>query len=113
MPRIAYVNGAYRQLAEAAVSVEDRGFQFADGVYEVIGVRRGRWLDQEAHLRRLGRSLAAIRIAWPVTPAVLVHILGETLRRNRLADALVYLQITRGAAKRDQPFPDPPVSPTF
>jgi D-alanine transaminase len=113
MPRIAYVNGAYRPLSASAVSVEDRGFQFADGVYEVVGVRGGRWLDLEAHLRRLGRSLDAIEIAWPMSTAALTHILGETLRRNRLSDALVYLQITRGAAKRDHPFPDPPVTPTL
>jgi len=107
MPRIAYVNGVYRRLADAGVSVEDRGFQFGDGVYEVIAVRGGRWLDRDAHLRRLRRSLVALQMAMPMSAQALGLVLQETLRRNRLTDALIYMQVTRGVARRDHVFPDP------
>jgi D-alanine transaminase len=113
VPRIAYVNGAYRRLADAAVSIEDRGYQFADGVYEVFAVRAGRWLDRAGHLRRLARSLGELEIAPPMATPALELVLDETLRRNRLANALVYLQVTRGVARRDHPFPDPPVPPAL
>jgi D-alanine transaminase len=105
MARIAYVNGRYRPLNEAAVAVEDRGYQFADGVYEVIKVLRGRPRDLERHLDRLERSLAALDIAPPMPRRALTSVLDETLRRNRLADALLYLQITRGVAPRNHLFP--------
>jgi D-alanine transaminase len=105
MARIAYVNGRYRPLQSAAVAVEDRGYQFADGVYEVIKVLRGRPCDLERHLDRLARSLAALEIAPPMTRRALVSVLHETLRRNQLGDALLYLQITRGAAPRNHLFP--------
>jgi D-alanine transaminase len=105
MPQIAYVNGRYRPLRGEAVALEDRGYQFADGVYEMIKVLRGRFCDLERHLDRLQRSLAALEIAPPMTRRALGSVLGETLRRNRLADALVYLQISRGTAPRNHVFP--------
>jgi D-alanine transaminase len=105
MARIAYVNGRYRPLQGAMVAVEDRGYQFADGVYEVIKALRGEPRDLERHLDRLARSLAALDIAPPMTRRALVSVLHETLRRNRLGDALLYLQITRGTAPRNHLFP--------
>jgi D-alanine transaminase len=105
MARIAYVNGRYRPLQSATVAAEDRGYQFADGVYEVIKVLGGRACDLERHLDRLGRSLAALDIAPPMTRRALESVLFETLRRNRLTDALLYVQITRGAAPRNHLFP--------
>ena len=105
MARIAYVNGRYRPLRSEAVAPEDRGYQFADGVYEVIKVLGGRFCDLERHLDRLQRSLAALEIAPPMPGGALVSVLAETLRRNRLSDALVYLQITRGTAPRNHLFP--------
>lgn len=107
MPRIAYVNGRYLPLSKAAVSVTDRGFQFADSVYEVIGLRDRRLLDCDGHLARLARSLGEIGMALPLSLAALGRILAETIRRNRLEDGLVYLQITRGSAPRDHAFPVP------
>lgn len=112
MPRIAYVNGHYGALAEAMVHVEDRGFQFADAVYEVWAVLGGRLSDSEGHFERLERSLGELRIALPMTRAALRRVLGETVRRNRIRDGLVYLQVTRGQARRDHAFPDPAPHPT-
>ena len=111
MSRIAYVNGRYRPLRSAAVNVEDRGFQFADGVYEVIAVVDGRCVDLAEHLDRLDRSLAALRIPQPMSRAVLSSVVEETARRNRVGDGLIYLQISRGVARRDHPFP-PDAKPT-
>jgi D-alanine transaminase len=105
MARIAYVNGRYRPLHGAAVAAEDRGYQFADGVYEVIKVLTGQPRDLKRHLDRLARSLAALEITPPMTRRALESVLHETLRRNRLATALVYLQITRGTAPRNHLFP--------
>ena len=105
MARIAYVNGRYRPLQSATVAAEDRGYQFADGVYEVIKVLRNEPRDLERHLDRLARSLAALDIAPPMTPPALLSVLHETLRRNRLANALLYVQVTRGAAPRHHVFP--------
>jgi D-alanine transaminase len=105
MARIAYVNGRYRPLQSAAVAPEDRGYQFGDGVYEVIMVLGGRFHDLERHLDRLQRSLAAIEIPPPMARPALLSVLGETLRRNRLSDALVYLQVSRGTAPRNHAFP--------
>jgi len=103
--RIAYVNGRYVPHAEAAVHIEDRGYQFADGVYEVLAVYKGRLIDEEGHVRRLDRSLRELRIDWPVTPRVLAVLMREVVRRNRLQDGVIYLQVTRGVAPRDHPFP--------
>lgn len=113
MARIAYVNGRYGPLAEAAVHVEDRGFQFADGIYEVWAVMDGRLADADGHFERLWRSLGELRMRAPMSRAALSQVLRETLRRNRLRDGLLYLQITRGAARRDHAFPDPEVAPTL
>lgn len=105
MTRIAYVDGRYLPLAQAAVPVEDRGLQFADSVYEVAKRVAGRLVDLDRHLDRLERSLEAIALAPPMRRAALRAVLDELLRRNRLADALVYLQVTRGTAPRHHLFP--------
>jgi D-alanine transaminase len=107
MPRIAYVNGRYLPLAHARVSVEDRAFQFADAVYEVFALRRGALLDVDGHMTRLARSLRELRISAPMSEAALRHVICETVRRNALADGLVYLQVSRGAGRRDHGFPPP------
>lgn len=113
MPRMAFVNGRYEPLSEASVSVEDRGFQFADAVYEVLALKSGKLLDFPAHLERLHRSLAAIEIAQPMSDGALRHVIAETVRRNGLADALIYVQISRGAAPRDHTFPGNETRPTL
>jgi len=105
MSRIAYVNGRYVPHREAAVHVEDRGYQFADGVYEVVCVHGGRIIDEEPHLDRLERSLRELRIAMPMGRPAYRHVTRELVRRNRVTDGIVYTQITRGVARRDHPFP--------
>ena len=105
MSRIAYVNGRYVPHAHAMVHVEDRGYQFADGVYEVCEVREGRLVDERRHLERLKRSLAEIRMQAPMSNAALAVVVRETLRRNRVRDGFLYLQITRGVARREHAFP--------
>jgi D-alanine transaminase len=112
MGRIAYVNGRYRPHGEAVVHIEDRGFQFADGVYEYFSVFAGKLADAEGHLERLWRSLSEIRIRPPMSEAALMVVLHETVRRNRIRDGSVYLQITRGAASRDHAFPHPSTVPS-
>ena len=112
MSRIAYVNGRYLPLAQAAVSIEDRGYQFADGVYEVCEVRAGRLVDERRHMARLDRSLREIRLARPMSLAALSVVLHETVRRNRVHDGIVYLQITRGVARRDFAFPPADTAPS-
>ncbi len=111
MSRIAYVNGSYQRHAEAGVAIEDRGLQFADAVYEVWSLRHGVLLDSEGHFTRLERSLNELRIAMPMGIAALKAVIAETVRRNRLRDGLVYLQITRGVAPRNHVFPTTPVAP--
>lgn len=105
MSRIAYVNGRYVRHAEASVHIEDRGYQFADGVYEVCEVRHGVIVDLTRHLDRLGRSLSELRIEWPMHRAALVRVIREVLKRNRVTNGLFYLQVTRGVARRDHVFP--------
>lgn len=105
MSRVAYVNGCYQAHSQAVVHIEDRGFQFADGVYEVWGVFGGRLADFDGHMTRLHRSLNELQIAIPMTPAALKQVLDETIRRNRVRDGIVYLQVTRGTAPRDHAFP--------
>jgi D-alanine transaminase len=105
MSRIAYVNGRYLPHAQAAVSIEDRGYQFADGVYEVCEVNGGKLVDETRHMARLDRSLRELRMARPMSAKALSHVLRETVRRNRVRDGIVYLQVTRGVAPRDFPFP--------
>ncbi|MGE5165248.1 MAG: D-amino-acid transaminase [Sphingobacteriales bacterium] len=105
MSRVAYVNGRYLRHSEAKVAIEDRGYQFADGVYEVCEVRGGRLVDESRHMGRLDRSLRELKIARPMSPSALGVVLRETIRRNRVRDGIVYLQVTRGTARRDFPFP--------
>jgi D-alanine transaminase len=107
MTRIAYVNGRYIRHAEAAVSINDRAFLFADGIYEVIEIFEGQLFDEEGHLERLARSAKELRLTLPVGAAALKMILRELVARNRVAYGHVYLQITRGAARRDHFFPKP------
>ncbi|MCQ4629695.1 D-amino-acid transaminase [Shinella sp. CPCC 100929] len=109
MPRIAYVNGRYVRHADAAVHIEDRGFVFADAVYEVCQVQRGFIVDLTRHLDRLDRSLSEIRIRPPMPRAALSGIMRQVLRRNHVVNGMVYLQVTRGVAKRDHVFPSPDV----
>ena len=105
MSRVAYVNGLYLPHRRAAVHVEDRGYQFADGVYEVIAVKNGRFVDDTPHLERLDRSLRELEIAPPMSRAALRVVMAEMLRRNRIRDGILYIQMTRGVAARDHPFP--------
>jgi D-alanine transaminase len=105
LSRIAFVNGRYVPFALAAVHIEDRGYQFADGVYEVCEVREGRIVDERRHMQRLSRSLGELRIPAPMTPKALGFVLRETVRLNRVRDGLLYLQVTRGVARREHAFP--------
>ena len=112
MSRIAYVNGRYLPHAAARVHVEDRGYQFADGVYEVCEIRNGRIVDETRHLDRLERSLRELAIRRPMGRAALGTVFREVIRRNRVRDGLVYLQVTRGVARRDHVFPSPDTPPS-
>jgi D-alanine transaminase len=105
MSRIAYVNGRYCPLRDASVNVEDRGYQFSDGVYEVCEVLGGKLIDERRHIERLQRSLSELRIEMPMTPQALSVIFHEVVRRNRIRWGIVYLQITRGVSRRDHAFP--------
>jgi D-alanine transaminase len=113
MSRIAYVNGRYVPFREACVHIEDRGYQLGDGVYEVCEIRDGSLVDERRHMARLERSLAALRIGMPVSPAALRFVFEEMLRRNRVLNGLIYLQVTRGVARRDHGFPERPVKPSI
>jgi D-alanine transaminase len=112
MSRFIYVNGSYRPYDEAFVHVEDRGFQFADAVYEVCEVESGHLIDERLHMERLRRSLGELRIAPPMSMRALGVVLRETVRRNRVGHGLVYLQVSRGVAPRDFVFPDPAAVPS-
>lgn len=113
MARIAYVNGRYLPLHRGAVAIEDRGCQFADGVYEVIKtVGGGPPLDLDRHLRRLERSLRELRMEPPMARGAMLAVMRELLRRNGLRDAKIYVQISRGVAARDQAFPAPGTRPS-
>src|SRR3569832_1968546 len=105
MSRIAYVNGRYLPLAHASVNVEDRGYQFSDGVYEVCEVRGGKLVDERRHMDRLAFSLSELRIAMPMPAQALSVVLHEVVRRNRVRWGIVYLQINRGVSRRDHAFP--------
>ena len=113
MSRIAYVNGRYENHRDAAVHVEDRGYQFADGVYEVCEVARGYIIDMTRHLDRLDRSLSELQIAWPMDRKALETVMREVTRRNRVRDGLIYLQVSRGVAKRDHVFPGAETKPSL
>ena len=112
MDGVAYVNGEFAPLSEARVSILDRGFLFADGVYEVAAVLEGRLVDNRAHLERLKRSLAALTISAPLSAAELEKVQEELIVRNRLEEGIVYIQVTRGAGPRDFSFP-PDAAPTL
>ncbi len=112
MTRIVYVNGRYLPYAEAAVHAEDRGFQFADAVYEVCEVKGGRLVDETRHMARLARSLGELAVPQPMSPGAFSRVLRETIRRNRVTDGIVYLQVSRGAGPRDFLFPASDVEPT-
>ena len=113
MARIAYVNGRYTPLAHAKVGVQDRGYQFSDGVYEVCEVRGGHLIDLAPHMVRLARSLSELRIDWPVSRGVMPMLMREVVRRNGVRDGLVYVQVTRGEAPRDHVFPAPGTKPAL
>ena len=113
MSRIAYVNGQYVPHAQASVHIEDRGYQFADGVYEVCEIRYGYIVDMTRHLDRLERSLSELQIRMPMVRSALVHVIKETVRRNRVYNGMFYLQITRGVSKRDHFFPAESVHPSL
>ncbi len=113
MPRIAYVNGRYVPLDRASVNVEDRGFQFADGVYEVLYRHAGRLVDCDLHMTRLDRSLRELRLTPPMGRAALLAVVEEVARRNRLNTGLIYMQVTRGSAPRLHAFPAPGTRPSI
>jgi D-alanine transaminase len=113
MSRIAYVNGRYLPLSAAAVNVEDRGYQFSDGVYEVCEVRGGRLIDERRHIERLARSLSEIRIIPPMSFRALSVVLHEVVGRNRVRWGIVYLQISRGVSRRDHAFPPSGTAPSI
>jgi len=112
MTRIAHVNGRYIRHSDAAVSIDDRGFQFADAVYEVCEIRDGAIVDPTLHFDRLERSLRELGIRMPSSRAALMVVVKETVRRNRVRNGSVYVQISRGQAPRDHAFPNPEVPPT-
>lgn len=113
MSRVAYVNGRFLRHREASVHVEDRGFQFADGVYEVIGVRHGRLVDGKGHLDRLDRSLDALGIARPMARGPMLRKIADTLAQNLVEDGIIYMQATRGEARREHTFPKGAVEPSL
>ncbi|KQP92372.1 D-amino acid aminotransferase [Methylobacterium sp. Leaf113] len=110
--RIVYLNGAFLPFAEARVPIMDRGFLFADGIYEVSAVLDGRLVDNEAHLARLDRSLGEIDIANPHTMAEWIGLQTDLVARNGLAEGLVYMQVTRGVYERDFAYPPAGTAPT-
>ena len=112
MTRFVYVDGRYLPYAQARVHAEDRGFQFGDAVYEVCEVRGGRLVDETRHMQRLARSLGELGIRQPMSARAWSRVLRETVRRNRVGDGLVYLQVSRGARPRDFLFPPEHVVPT-
>jgi D-alanine transaminase len=113
MSRIAYVNGRYLPQSEASVNIEDRGYQFADGVYEVVHLYQNRLIDTDRHMSRLERSLREIRLSPPMGRVAMLHVLREVAARNRVREGILYMQITRGVARRDHAFPTNPVPPAM
>ncbi len=111
--RIAYVNGRYLPQSRAMVHIEDRGYQFGDGVYEVCEIRNGDLIDEARHIDRLHRSLKELRIGAPLTRAALAFIMRQVIARNRVADGYLYVQVTRGVAARDHSFPLGNVRPSL
>jgi D-alanine transaminase len=113
MSAIAYVNGRYVRATEATLSVQERGFLFGDGIYEVWAVRDGILFDTEGHLARLKRSLSETRITSPMSDQALMAVVREVQRRNKVRDGIAYIQITRGQAPRDHAFPRAGTPPTL
>jgi len=113
MGRIAYVNGRFERHAEAFVHIEDRGYQFADAVYEVWALFDGKLSDPDGHFARLERSLSELQIDMPMSRSALTIVLRETVRQNRIRDGLLYLQVSRGVAPRDHAFPTTPIPPAI
>ena len=113
MSRITYVNGRYVPHEHACVHIEDRGYQFADGIYEVCVVVTGRYWDMEGHLSRMDRSLNELQITPPMEQRALKVVMNEVVRRNRLKNALVYMQVTRGVASRNHAFPPDGTKPSL
>src|SRR3954464_891030 len=112
MSHIAYVNGRYLPQKQATVHIEDRGYQFADGVYEVFCVWNGVPVDYGAHITRLNRSLRELRMESPLSAAGLALVNREIIRRNRLEKGIVYIQVNRGVAPRAHIFPGAHVRPS-
>ena len=106
MPNVAFINGAFVPLADAKVSIEDRGFQFGDGIYEVIRTYHGRPFSLDAHLARLDRSAMALNLTQPYSRADWTHHILEGIKRAAYPEAKIYLQITRGVAPRDHAYSD-------
>lgn len=114
MSRVAYVNGQYVPHSHAAVHIEDRGYQFADGVYEVCEVWRGQIVDMTAHLDRLNRSLSELQIKFPMASrGALVRVMKEVVSLNRVKNGLIYMQVTRGVSPRDHYFPPASTPPSI
>jgi D-alanine transaminase len=111
--RIAYVDGRYVRHGDAGVHIEDRGLQLGDAVYEVCLVSSGLLMDESEHLDRLERSLREIEVAMPMPRGPLALVMREVVRRNGIRDGLLYLQVTRGAVRRDHPIPSAPPRPTL
>lgn len=111
--RVAYVNGRYLPHTEAGVHIEDRSLQLGDGIYEVASISGGKLIDEEPHLDRLERSLKEIGMVMPMGRAALKSVMREMVRRNRVRDGLLYMQVSRGAVRRDHPIPDSVPRPTL
>ena len=105
MSRVVFLNGEYKDYINALTHVEDRGYQFADGVYEVFSVKSGKLIDYNGHISRLTRSLNEIKIKYPINNRSILFHMRNIIRKNLIVDGLIYLQITRGVAKRDFKFP--------
>lgn len=112
MTRVIYVDGQYQPYDQASVHCEDRGFQFGDAIYEVIEVRDGKLVDETRHMQRLDRSLGELQMAKPMSASAWAHVMRETIRRNRVRNGIVYLQVSRGTAQRDFLFPEVGTAPT-
>lgn len=113
MSKVAYVNGRYVLHRDAMVHIDDRGYQFADGVYEVCEVFRGGLIDEKRHFDRLAYSLAELQIVAPLRPEALAMVIREVMARNRVDNGYVYVQVTRGVAPRDHVFPPKSVRPSL
>jgi len=112
MSRTVYINGEFVPESEAKISIMDRGYLFADGVYEVSAVINGKMIDNEGHLRRLERSLGELDLRSPLSNHEIEGVQNELIERNGLKEGIIYLQITRGVAERDFLWPED-ISPTL